>query len=486
MINNKRINICKIAFLLISMVLSLVIIVICSADFLGSQTIINLVSWIGVIEVTLFAVFWKKQTSTFVCIQNLFNGMFALFNFGQCFLWIFNIHSDIEIGRGLVFSSSYATPSSIIKAQLFFVLGFFVFNTAMYLVWGRRAATDYKQRKNGNRYLFVVSLIIAIISIPFSFYKAVLNFYYSQLYSYRDLYYGTIATSLSNGFIDILAQLMPTALLGVLIGSGYKKTTMVICYSLYSIYSVILLLTGDRGEWLIPFMFLLWGHFHYYKKLKIRTTFVLFAGVIVAISVISAIVSMRNTGLSWNAFYSALFDQHNNPFISIFTEYGHSMGIVILLIQKPITPLYGNTYLMTLPTLFGTALGNSVFGINYVQLHTWFPFEHLGINYGTDFSIIGEAYLNFGAIGVPICLFFEGLIIGFLAYMPYKSNKTDYRLIFSLIILVPFLKIVRSTFWLCCTGCIYSLIAFFVVGFLVKSINPAIKKRTSSGYYFRR
>ncbi len=447
------------------------------------NAMIFILTWVGIAICIIYAAAWKRLTGKYYTTFNIFLAFLALFNFGQCFLWAFGIHTDDEIGKKLLFSSVAADDRLIVKAQLMFIISYIAVNTGALFVWSskntKKIETLPERGTHGDkryRTLYMTSLIIAFFSIPCALYQAGIRLIYSQLYSYHDLYYGSIASTLNNPVIIIGSQMFFASLLGLLIGSCYKDSIRRGVYIIFGIYAVVTLLCGDRGEWLQPFIFLLWAHWSLYKPINSKKLIKWIIIGIIGLYIIDAIVGMRNTGLSFDGFYESLTDVNSNPIISNLIEFGQSMGIVMIVMENNVVPIYGNTYLMTIPTLFGTGFANGIFGLNYVQLHTWFPAEYLEISYGTDFSIIGEAVLNFGTYFAPCIILIEGLIIGRVYSIPNRKNEHPLGLCLSISCMASILKIARSTVWLTANEIVCTVLAFSLIYLIVSSVISRRRK----------
>ena len=397
-------------------------------------------------------------------------------------LWAVGIHSDSEIGQKLVFNTLNAQNITILQSQLLFIICFITLNCGALLAWNRKQnvhLTPIRNEKNANdiryRALFYTSLILSIVVVPVTLYNSFHILNLSMIYGYSSLYNGVAQSMLFGNMVNILLQLFFPCLLGLLIGSRYDKWCRIVVYGIFLIFAVTRLLSGDRGEWVNLLVFLFLAEYYFYKKYSGRALIVFTIFGIFALIIIDSVVSMRNTGLSWDGFVSALTDVDSNPIVSMLLEFGHSMGISMLLIAYDITFPYGNSYLMSIPTLMGTGLFNRIFGMDYVQIHTWFP-KYLGISYGTDFSMIGEAILNCGVYVAPFVILLEGFIIAKIAVLPYRKNIGPLGLCLSLSIMAYTVKIARSTVWLVSMNIIYMII-FSVSYYVVMCLLTSKKKK---------
>lgn len=444
-------------------------------DDIGSDTIF-LYSWLGIAVFLFYIFWWRRLTGKFLTPFSIFLLFVTLFNFGQCILWAFGIHSDSEIGKRLVFSSVFADNASILKAQILYIISYVAINTGAILLYKKKKIEDmtnfFKDDILNNfkyKALFATSAIVSLYSIPVTLFVAIQKYRYTQIFSYHDIYYGSINDYFSNPFFTIGSGLFFISLIGLLIGSKYKKSVRYFVGTVFALYAMVTLLGGDRGEWIMPFIFLFWMHITFYKAIKKKTAIVFSVFSFLSLYVMNAIVSLRNVGLSYEGFVST-FTANNGVIVPLLTEFGQTMGINIILLKKEIVPLYGNTYLMSIPTMFGTGFANRLFGMNYVQLHTWFPLEYLGINYGTDFSVIGEAVLNYGVLLAPLVLLVGGMIFGKIFNYPFEKNKSPFLLCFSIGAMISIVGIARSTFWISLNKIVWPLLVFGVIYFVMKRV----------------
>lgn len=454
----------------------------CESLVAVSKAEITAVSIIGTLIVCAYILIWRKMTGEFFTLYNVFLLFFVMFNFGQCLLWAVGIHSDKEIGEKLIFNSIKADDQAILQAQLIFIICYATFNCGAMLAWSYKKnlrlmtiRDDKSVQDIRYRYLFYTALALAIIVIPVTMYNVFHDYFLCRAYGYSALYNNEAVKALRGGsIINIISQCFVPCLIGLLIGSRYDKRVRLGVYCLFGLYSVIKLLGGDRGDWIAPFLILLWMDYHFYKKRNRKKMVIALIIGMLALSVIDAVVSMRNTGFSLEGFLTKFSGNDTNPIVTNLTEFGQSMGISIILLITQVKCPYGNTYFKSILTAFGTGLGNGLFGMDYVQLHTWFP-KYLNISYGTDFSIIGEAMLNFGVYATPIILLIEGFVIAKIAQSPYRDDISPLSLCLRLSIMAFVMKIARSTFWYVLNSAIYPIIIFSISYFAVSTVMKSKK-----------
>ncbi|MGX8705098.1 MAG: O-antigen polysaccharide polymerase Wzy [bacterium] len=432
---------------------------------------IILLSWVGIFELAGAFCLWRRKTGKWFSLFSLFLMFFAAFNFGQCFLWALNIHGFRgEIGAYSVYGTVLNDDGLILRGQLAFIIALPALNCGAILAWHRRdsraarrmggAIDTYADRDL--RTLFIASLLISVVVVPGTLLDVAQRLILRRRFSYHDLYYGNIASS--NFLTNISNTLFLSALLGMLIGGRYKKPVRRVVYAIFLVYAVITLLTGDRGEWVNKLLVLVWAD-RYFGNRHSRQKTALYAVLsVILVPLVSAIVSVRNTGFSIQGFTQGLRPIEYS-FLSMLAEFGNTMRVTMIVIRDNTVSPYGNTYLMSILTVFGTNLANRLFGIEYKQLHTWFSADYLRISSGADFSIIAEAILNHGVYVMPLVMLLLGMAILRLSAMPYRQYRNPLYACIAISIMNTVFKCVRSTMWyglnkivfivICMTGMFY-------------------------------
>lgn len=424
--------------------------------------IITVLSWIGILIIIYYFRVWYKIKHKLLTLYNIFLMFFITFNFGQCLLWAFGIHTDKEIGSNLLYGVVNCDNKNIAIAQLIFIICFIMINCGAILINNKTTQTNEIDTdcKNKNKALFYTSLIISFISIPITLYIVSKNYITASMYGYKSLYYGDHVNNY-NTWMEIAMSLFLPCLIGLLIGSNYKKSVRFIVYVLFGIYAFISLMCGDRGEWIMKLIILFWADNEFYKKKKLKKMICLLIVAYIGLYIMNAIVSLRNVGISLDKIILALTSAETNPIVSLLTEFGNSMGINVIVANNNVIFPYGNTYIMSIITMLSTSVAE-IFNIGYMQLHTWFSSEYLGISYGADFTIIGEAILNFGIYLAPFMMIFVGMIVSKVCFMGYNKNE-PFLICLSLNAVALIFKWARTTTWIVLNGISYSVIIMSIV-----------------------
>lgn len=376
-------------------------------------------SVLGVVVYLLCVQSWKRISGKIFDIYVIFITFAFLFNYGQCFMWALGIHADNEIGVRRLFSLLPAlTTTEIVKTQITTLIGLLVFHCGAVIAYQRKTIeTEIVDAKIENEdfkrnVLFNVCKITIVISGACAYYEAIRVAIISRIYGYgADLYKAAASSVLyQNNIITLLSFMFFASIVGLLIGSCYNPRIVRTCYTLFAFYAIIQAVSGNRGEWLYPMIFLVWMHHYLYKRIKPRAVI---KYCILGFLLLILLVAIRNTrkyGVSFSALWEAIVSEQN-PIVSTFMEMGQSMSIAGFFIRTGwgLYP-YGNTYILA---LFGmiTEKGIKYFIPYYSNISGWLSQDYMGIkDSGLGFSMIGEAYENFGPYAFVIVLFVLGYI----------------------------------------------------------------------------
>lgn len=385
-------------------------------------------SWLGIFILIYIILTWFYTTGVFFTPYLIYILFFFLFSFGQPIMWAFGIHFDNEIGNDNLFPGlNIPQGLDIIKAQILVILsslgihfGALIYHN--YFI----SKNNYKKAKNGFillktdnitlKVIFYVSLLIGLITIPTTLYSAYIDMQYAHSYGYSstpDVYKNSVQAML-------LFMFFPS-LVGLLIGSKYKKSVRITVYLIFFVYFLIHILYGDRGSWIYKLFILIWLHHHLYKPIKPKKFILLVLLSLFGLYIIDAIVKLRDLGISYESLINNI-SFNDFPLFSVIFEMGSSMKPIIVL-QKygwDIWP-YPNSFLLA---IVGIATDRifGVLNIEFIALSDYFSLEYLGLTWGAGFSIVAESLLNFGPYLAPIIMILIGYLITMCIYIPKNFN----------------------------------------------------------------
>ena len=413
---------------LISFILLLIFFVVCVVY--KNHMMVN---WLGIFCYIYCIYTWmcKAQASLF-SPYFIFMTFFVLFNYGQPMMWAFNIHQANEIGSGILFYGHSYIPNEndLINVQLYICMCMLVFHYGVMLFTKRYKSRTIDRKYNENfitdnyknkikKSMRIVAGVLLIITTPIAIYSAMSNVIVARLYGYNALYYGEHATQA--GYIQIIMYLFYPC-------SNSNKSRIIV-YSIFGIYALLQLLSGDRGSWLYSLVILVWLQ-TYYKKIPIRKYVKYIIMCIVSIYILNVVTAVRDSGSGLSSLdFSNLLNNETSPIVDVFFELGGTMNIITFLfhVGSGIYP-YSNTYLTSILGAVSSRV-LKMFGIKQILIGDWFSQEYLKINWGAGFSMIGEAFLNGGYIGGLIYMTligaFLGIILNYANKYKYSNNPIE-------------------------------------------------------------
>lgn len=454
------------------------------------EQLIFILSWIGIFELIYIFQTWRNITKRYISLYTLFITFFFLFNFGQSLLWAFGIHIKGEIGStNLYYVLRVPENIHIVQTQLIVLISGIMIHFGA-VIFKKRVTEDSKlnlpeiisNTSNRQKLYFKFAKILAPVVMFSEFYTLFVNYRNAQLFGYTALYYNPDVVGV-NVIFKIISRLFFPVLVSLLIGSGYSKKTVKYIYIVFAANIGLSVLIGDRGGWFYGFLILIICHHYYYKKIRPKQ-FVIISSLIVLISYVSsAIVVVRNSGVSVEKILSALSSFEINPLINSILSIGKTMGVTTTLVMNgwDIFP-YGNTF------FYGFLIAPSkniidLLKLDYVPVGGWFSQEYLGISNGAGFSIVAETLINYGPYLLPIFMILFGVFIYWITDIENKNpNKNTFRIIFSIITTAVTINISRNTFNYNMGEIIYTTVQFFVYFTVFKTlfINKHYKTGTNS------
>ena len=384
-------------------------------------------SWLGIGIIAYCIASWVMITKNIFSPYIIFLAFLVVFNFGQCLLWSFGIHSDTELGTQNLFSN-YPVPTypEIIKAQLFACLAIYYFHLgALFCIKPNINITERKVWTSHyfKRAMFLICLTIAFVSVPVTFFRVLKFLMVSLEHGYAAIYYSNLVTQA--GISMIVEIFFFPSLVGILIGSNYARKVKISVYFIIALYTILNLLAGERGNWLYIVIVLVWMHHVYINKINLKRFLKLSTGSLLGLYVISAMVSLRHFGLS-NIGYQELveaFDISNFPVFSFIFEMGNSMGIILILLSKGVVWDYSNSFLVAILGMPTTRIPTFL-GLDLILIPNWFSQEYLNITWGSGFSLFGEALLMGGIYSAPFIIMLIGF---FVATLLFTKRSIDFH-----------------------------------------------------------
>lgn len=410
----RRINITSTNVLIIYFILIIFVFVITLLNYNSNdvnQNTIFLYSWIIniVFIISILSIYFLESKKVGIIIIIL---LFAfLFNFGQSFFWAFGIHRYNELGKIALFNN-YSIPSKteIFNAMLYSLCcyTYLVFGIILSLVFFKKKINVNSPSKN---YIYKFSKYLSYYIIPATFIKIIVILFQSVNHGYTSIYYSNfqipaLIGNAENFFFPIIV--------GLLIGKDFKNHRRI--YFIFSMYTILFLLAGERGNWIYKIVALFWLHYYHYKKIEFKKLISLgFLGFIF-LYIVGIMVEIRGIGLANinSDILISILSVSSNPIIKFIFEMGNSLGVTIIVLSL------GLSYFPNRSTFLSSILASvsskiaSLFNFDVIFLGNYLSQEILKINYGTGFNLFSEIYINgdFNTTFIYCILF--GLLIGLI------------------------------------------------------------------------
>lgn len=443
-------------------------------------------SWLGILIAIYIFYTWYKMTGQVFSLYTIFMLFFFLFNYGHPLMWAFGIHQPNEIGQAGLYTLGKPSSSNIMYTQMLTLLSMVMFHFgAMFCFKPRKTIKhDFNTKSNilkskiNAKAIFYTCFILSLFVIPITFFNSIHDLAYSQEHGYQALYYDDNKSNIV--IFNLIQRMFFPCLIGLLIGSNYKREIMYFVYIIFSIYLVVNLLSGDRGSWIYYLIILIYMSHTFYRKIKWKKMFI-YSGIgILFLYLVNVIVLLRrSSGINLESIIES-FTLKNSPIIEFIFEMGGSMKPALVLIQYDwdIWP-YGNTYVTALVSLVPNNI-LSFFDIPFTSLGSWFSQNYLGISYGAGFSIIAESLINFGPIISPLFLVLLGYLVSSLTFLDKNISIKDnpFRVFFAVSTLSVVILLPRGHFQHVLNHWVYSvLIVVVLIVFMKSYLSSKIKKQ---------
>ena len=432
--------------------------------------------WVGIFVLCFIIVSWKLITGKMLNLYTLFMTFFFMFNFGQCFLWAFGVHTEGEIGDVNLYGSvGVPTDYAIVKTQLLVLISGIMIHTGAILGHKKIAVSDVHEDRLiqagvDKKNLYHFSMLLCPFAVASEYYYQVRNYMNAKVYGYTGLYYNTEVQSV-NVVFQILARLFFPCVIGMLIGTNYRnKRIRIFSYTLFGIDVILSCMVGDRGGWLYALFILVICSGIFYKKIRFKDMAALGAIAYVGMIVLIAVKNIRNIGVTMDRFSDALGDAMLSPVAETLTEMGGTMGVTTVFVMKgwDIFP-YGNTFLYGL-LISPTKRIISLLHLNYESVSGWLSQSYLKISNGAGFSIVAEVLINFGPYLLPLAMVIVGVVIQKITDIDSCNKEVDVIPVFYKIITTSVIvNISRNAFSYNMGEVLYTTILFGVLFTIYKN-----------------
>lgn len=406
--------------------------------------------------------YFVKKEKTLFNLYSLFWLSVSLFSFGHVILFSFGLDAPIRF----IFDSY---PLKLVNEYMIF--GFcsfvFLFFSGVIVYNLKTESSDlklFRPPKDNAKWIF---LILAAISTPFYIYKIIQYLKTAALYGY-----GSIYEIEGNIVVTILAMWFIPSIFGSIY--CYKNDFRKYVFVGLLIFPIIsFLIIGGRGAALSILMCLmyLWNA-TVYKLSKIQTIFVIICGLFIMVLIPS--IGEYRSSTNTLSFFAILNDNIGLGFSEVlrkvFGELGGTAQIWLRLqnlVPIPYEYKYGFSYVSSILCCIPSFLLGGFSFAKYANLSEWIT-KVEGTKYGLGFSMLGEAYYNFGWFGI-IDIFFVGLFMFYIISCKWlPKSLIRYKYVFSACALYIFATTGRDSLYLGIRHVLYMIILPTIIIYLTR------------------
>ena len=396
---------------------------------------------------TIFS--WHRITHIWIDAYILFIVALYVFTLGHAFLDLFNAVED----RFSLIESWSVSDAQYIECEFYALLFILAFHLGAIYSYRRNIVREKDEFSVFSvKTLKYVSMLFLVASFPFYVYRlyydsiAVAVAGYIGLYDSDYVQFGGVAA-----IIRILSDYYVPSIIGVVVycETVRKKVALAYIVALLTVCIPTFFL-GSRTNAVIVcgILFLLYSRFHQIKRRQI----LMFA--IIGYMVMSSLVIVRNFRQLRNVatiheITTLTSESESNPVSSMLSEMGWSMFPLIKTVEYKSMPqehfLYGESFLWSFSTVIPNFFWDVHPGRKHADMSAWIT-EKTGLNFGVGFSLVAEAYANFGVLGGLFMFVLSVMFMKLFIFVDLDVRVNPLKLTLSLIFLWFIIRIVRNSF----------------------------------------
>ena len=422
---------------------------------------------VGIVQFAYSIFSWKKVTGSALNPYMVFLFSAYVFTFGQSFL---NVFGKVTDDRAL---TEMFLPSSIMPAQYltliflnFFHIGGLLSckkhnqqnaaNSQITLFDEQNRCNQVKGIRKAGRLFIIVSIIPYIV-------ERVTIFYIVLVSGYGGIYEQQAKVGIFN-IISILSQyFIPGVLCLLLVETSRRKKWFYIAILLAEIG--FWLYTGGRSNGVIIASVLLLYYHICVKPIRLKQAIIIGIAGFFFVSTLGIISETRSASKS---DMSAIVSDNmgsSNAFYSALSEMGGSMYPMITtmtLVPDRYDYKYGSSYFYSLTSVIpNLGFWDLHPAMKYGNMNDWLQ-DAMDLNYGPGFSIVAEAYINFGSLGFLMMLVL-GYCFGLIFNINIRDKYNPLLLVLSFVFCFLIIKTVRNSFLATVRSVFYYILPIYLI-----------------------
>lgn len=415
--------------------------------FIIDFTLLKILGGFALLQLIYIFWSWHKLTGRYIDAYTVFMIACYAFNLSQPIMEIFDC---VTPERSLI--THYHWPMSIYCLGTVFTMAFILcFHFGAIL-----AAKPEKMKLNRSdpdkfalqlKAIKKIATPLAIISFPFYMYNTIIMMVVSMTMGYGAIYDGDIGTST---LFKLIGDFYVPAMISLFLVSQAigKRVWLIIIITVLTVVMPPLIIGGRSNAIIIlAVLFIVYSFFH---KLSLKRVVIVGLSTYLIFVVFTAIAGSRGTA---NRDLSSMMEvdiDKGNPALFTLSEMGGSLQPLMHcldILPNKMNYKYGESYLYSIITIIPNMGFWDVHpATKKANLGNWLQ-DYLGINYGLGFSIVAEAYYNFGYLGC-FMMTFLGWCFTKIYHLVSRSElmRNPIAFIIAVIFLFFTIKLVRNSF----------------------------------------
>lgn len=418
---------------------------------------------LGIMQLILSVFSWARLTGSILVPYVVFLVAAYIFTYGQSMLYVFD---RVTPERDL---SDMFLVSSIMPAQYLTLIFLNCFNIGAMLSCRpgtrhnvQRLESDNVNTSNQIRGIRAIGLLFLGISVIPYIVERVSTFVLVSNFGYAGIYMQEARVGIFN-IINILSQYYVPGVLCLICVARTKRQRNV-CLALLVIEALFWLFIGGRSNGVIIAAIILMYYHICVRPIKIRQALLVGVAAFFFISALGVISEIRSDPDA--DFAEALSNgfSDNNAFFSAISEMGSSMYPMIAtmeVVPEAYDFKYGSSYLYALSSI----VPNFGFwdlhpAMKYGNMNDWLQ-RVMNLSYGPGFSIVAEAYVNFGRFGFMMMLLL-GYMFASILNVNIRDRRNPLLLVLAFVLSFLIIKTVRNSFLATVRSVFYYILPIYV------------------------
>lgn len=421
----------------------------------------------GIIQLVYSVYSWARITGTVITPYVIFLISAYTFTFGQSILYVFGKVSPDRDLTDMFFATSIMPAQYLTLIFLnFFHIGGILSCRRSIVVGESYTFMTYWEKCNrqnqviGIRKIGILFLCISII--PYIVERATL-FFVVLTTGYSGIYMQEEKIGLSN-IVTILSQyFIPGVLCLLLVEASKSKRKLYV--ALLAMEACFWLFTGGRSNGVIISSILLM-YFHIcVKPIRLKQAIIVAVAGFFFVSLLGVISETRSDSNADITEAVSKSFSNSNAFYSAISEMGGSMYPMIAtmeLVPDKYDFKHGLSYLYAASSVIpNLGFWDLHPAMKYGNMNDWLQ-KAMDLSYGPGYSIVAEAYINFGNWGFLMMLLL-GYCFGLIFNIDIRDKRNPLLLVLSFVFCFLIIKTVRNSFLATVRSIFYYIIPIYLI-----------------------